>query len=58
MFKLVFTILISAAFLVIVDGTVDAGISTRSAEAKGLLMCGNKPAADVKVYLKRELSDG
>uniref|UniRef100_A0A914Y824 Transthyretin-like family protein n=1 Tax=Panagrolaimus superbus TaxID=310955 RepID=A0A914Y824_9BILA len=56
MFKLTLLIFIVTIFGAVVESTVDAGISTRSAEAKGTLMCGNSPAAGVKVYLKRELS--
>uniref|UniRef100_A0AC34FAC9 Transthyretin-like family protein n=1 Tax=Panagrolaimus sp. ES5 TaxID=591445 RepID=A0AC34FAC9_9BILA len=55
MLKLTLLIL-SLAIVGIVESTVDAGISTRSAEAKGTLMCGNAPAVGVKVYLKREKS--
>jgi len=57
--KLIATfLLISLPFIAIVESTVDAGISTRAVEAKGLLMCGKQPAVDVKVYLKRELTEG
>uniref|UniRef100_A0AC34Q9V9 Transthyretin-like family protein n=1 Tax=Panagrolaimus sp. JU765 TaxID=591449 RepID=A0AC34Q9V9_9BILA len=45
------------ASLVIVDGTVDAGITTRSVEAAGTFLCGKMPAKNVKIVLKREDTD-
>jgi hypothetical protein len=58
MLKLFATILISFAIIQGIESTVDAGITTRSAEAKGTLLCGRSPAVGVKVYLKREQSEG
>uniref|UniRef100_A0AC35G0Z2 Transthyretin-like family protein n=1 Tax=Panagrolaimus sp. PS1159 TaxID=55785 RepID=A0AC35G0Z2_9BILA len=58
MFKLTLLILSFIAIFAVVESTVDAGISTRSAEAKGTLLCGRSPAVGVKVYLKREQSEG
>uniref|UniRef100_A0A7E4WCV0 Transthyretin-like family protein n=1 Tax=Panagrellus redivivus TaxID=6233 RepID=A0A7E4WCV0_PANRE len=52
-----------AAFVAIVglvasvQGTVDAGITTRSVEATGKLRCGLQPARQVIVTLKRENDD-
>jgi len=43
--------------LVLVQATVDSGITTRSVEAGGVLNCGLVPAKGARVVLKREDTD-